>query len=63
MGMLPAERGTIHAWGDNSRGQLGLTNSEKRLTVSYPEEVKIGAKIVDIAAGLYHSIAMTGVVS
>nr|WP_082312815.1 Ig-like domain repeat protein [Salinispora fenicalii] len=50
--------GTVLAWGDNSAGQLGdgtLTDSSTPVAVDLPA----GTTITTVAAGAYHSLALT----
>jgi len=52
--------GTVVSWGSNSNGQLGIDTEGSR--VSWPQRVDtsgLGGSVVDVAAGLRHSIAVT----
>eukprot|EP00127_Corallochytrium_limacisporum_P004356 Clim_evm39s158 gene=Clim_evmTU39s158 len=48
--------GKVYGWGHNGFGQLGL--SDKLKVVSVPEILPIESPIVDIAAGLRHSVVV-----
>jgi alpha-tubulin suppressor-like RCC1 family protein len=50
-----AENGDLFAWGSNEFGQLGLDDSDKRMT---PTKVDILSKITMMAAGSNHSFAL-----
>jgi alpha-tubulin suppressor-like RCC1 family protein len=51
-----AESGEVYAWGNNSRGQLGLGDTG---TCLVPTQVPGLAKVKAIAAGQLHSLALT----
>ena len=49
----------LYGWGDNSRGQLGITETEKRSTPQLNKSVSIfcekqNVKILFLASGSYH---------
>ena len=48
--------GTVMAWGESRSGQLGLGDTEDRLT---PTMVKGPHHVADIATGYEHTIAVT----
>src|SRR5436190_529197 len=55
-GLAVRSDGTVWAWGDNSAGQLGQTN-----TVTYspfPMRIATITNAVSVAAGNYHSLAL-----
>jgi alpha-tubulin suppressor-like RCC1 family protein len=54
------DKGNVYTWGLNNRGQLGLGyNPSNRDIVTTPELVDVsGAKIVKIAVGTYHTVAL-----
>jgi alpha-tubulin suppressor-like RCC1 family protein len=49
------DNGDVYAWGANSAGQLGLSDSTDRLT---PTAVTLPGKAKSIAAGALHSVAV-----
>jgi alpha-tubulin suppressor-like RCC1 family protein len=54
------EDGTVYAWGDNRVGQLGLGDRETQNCLTPRIVGKLGGeKIKDIAAGNFHSLALT----
>jgi alpha-tubulin suppressor-like RCC1 family protein len=54
------ENGTVYAWGDNRVGQLGLGDRETQNCLTPRIVGKLGGeKIKDIAAGNFHSLALT----
>lgn len=62
--MALASDGKLFTWGDNSAGQLGqsnLVNHPTPMLVDYldPGSLRAGARVTAIAAGGYHSFALT----
>ncbi len=49
------ENGQVWAWGNNEAGQLGLGHFKP---VNTPQKISIAAKIKDLAAGTYHTLAV-----
>ena len=54
---LAIRQGKVHAWGDNTDGQLGDGTKTKR---SRPVPVSLPVAVVDIAGGRDHSLAVPG---
>jgi len=52
-----AENGTVYAWGMNDYGQLGIAGDVD--TAQSPTQVTTISNVVDIAAGFYHTLALT----
>src|SRR5262249_16902243 len=50
--------GTLWSWGSNTWGQLG--DGTRNNVHAFPQQVVGLANVVDIAAGLRHSVAVTG---
>jgi len=46
--------GTIHTWGDNSRGQLGIGSSIANY--NFPREIPGFGQVTDVAAGALHTL-------
>ena len=63
-----ADKGTVYVWGDNRRGQLGVmgvVSSDVPIPLGDNSKRNPGfaakdGKIVQIACGLYHSVALSG---
>ena len=51
--------GRVYAWGDNTFGQLGDGTSGNTRTTPVPVLLPAGAIITTLAAGVYHSLALT----
>jgi len=53
--------GRVYSWGRGTLGRLGLGSEQDQL---FPAQVKFGSqesvRIVGIAAGAYHSLALAG---
>lgn len=49
--------GKLFAWGANDYGQLGLGDLKSR---AEPHQIKTSVVFIAIAAGFYHSIAVSG---
>jgi alpha-tubulin suppressor-like RCC1 family protein/PKD repeat protein len=49
--------GDVWAWGDNSKGQLGI--STKKTSFTYPVRININVPCKSIAAGHQHALALT----
>ena len=54
--------GSLVTWGSNSFGQVGVAGGDRGNSgpVVIPREKFVGEKVVDIGAGLRHSLAVTG---
>lgn len=57
--------GDLVAWGSNNFGQVGVAGGNRGNSgpVVVPRERFAGEKVVDVAAGLRHSLAVTGMCS
>ena len=59
--LIPASG--LYSFGDNSEGNLGTTNPQGESTYSatpLPIEIALPVRFVSVAAGLFHSLALTG---
>ena len=54
--------GSVYAWGSNKYGQLGLGNNESTY-VPVQLRALAGQRVTCVAAGWYHSCALTGILS
>lgn len=53
----------LYSFGDNSEGNLGTSDPQGEATQSatpLPIEIALPVRFVSVAAGLFHSIALTG---
>lgn len=55
--------GNVYAWGDNSKGQLGIGKSTKIRRLPTEIETLVSVPVVAIAAGQHHSVALSGKMS
>ena len=56
---LPLDQGELYGWGFNDKGQLGIGH---RINREAPQKITAlkGKRVVDIACGQQHSLAVTG---
>lgn len=58
---MSVEDGRVYSWGRGTLGRLGLGSEQDQL---FPAQIKFGSqdsvRIVEIAAGAYHSLALGG---
>ena len=58
MSNIIPENGQVYSWGDNGCGELGIGNTTSpQIDI---QSIPSLNNIVAIAAGLYHSLALTG---
>lgn len=54
-----ADKGQLWVWGQNAEGQLGLGDFSQRNQPTVMEYM-LGQNVVNVAAGAYHTLILTG---